>query len=152
MSSCLILTHILRIIRIIYEYSSCKHCQCRIVISLMNFIGSLERKGVWRGKFNNGSVCYRPIMLSSQSVLPEAFLSLLILFILSRNGVNIDGVCIGNRIYWTLRQLVTTNNYDSLAELHTSKITATKEHTVFSVFTSRFIIIIIIVGGVGLSP
>jgi hypothetical protein len=42
--------------------------------------------------------------------------------ILSRDGVTIDGVWIGNRIYWTLT-LVTSNNYYSLTELHALKIT-----------------------------
>jgi hypothetical protein len=41
--------------------------------------------------------------------------------------MTIDGVWIGNRIYWTLT-LVTTNNYDSLTELHTPKITVTTAH------------------------
>jgi hypothetical protein len=36
-------------------------------------------------------------------------------------------VWIGNRMYWTLA-LVTTNNYDSLTELHTPKITVTETH------------------------
>jgi hypothetical protein len=39
-----------------------------------------------------------------------------------------DGVWIGNRIYWTLLHRVTTNNYDSLTELHTPKITVTTAH------------------------
>jgi hypothetical protein len=39
--------------------------------------------------------------------------------------VTVDGVRIGNRIYWTLIQLVTTINYDSLTELHTPKIVVT---------------------------
>jgi hypothetical protein len=44
-------------------------------------------------------------------------------YILSR-GVTRDEVWIGNPICWTFT-LVTTNNYDSLAELHTTKITLT---------------------------
>jgi hypothetical protein len=44
--------------------------------------------------------------------------------ILPCDGVNKDGVSIGNRIYWALT-LLTTNNYDSLTELHTPKITVT---------------------------
>jgi hypothetical protein len=36
-------------------------------------------------------------------------------------------VWIGNRIYWTLI-IVTTNNYGSLTELHTPKVTVTKAH------------------------
>jgi hypothetical protein len=47
--------------------------------------------------------------------------------ILSRDQVTIDGAWIGNRIYWTLT-LVTTNNYNSLTELHTPKITVTTAH------------------------
>jgi hypothetical protein len=39
-------------------------------------------------------------------------------------SVTIDGVWIGNWIYWTL-PLVTAHNYDSLTELHTQKITVT---------------------------
>jgi hypothetical protein len=42
-------------------------------------------------------------------------------------SVTIDEVWIGNRIYWILT-FVTTNNYDSLTELHTPKITVTKAH------------------------
>jgi hypothetical protein len=38
-----------------------------------------------------------------------------------------DEVWIGNWIYWTLT-LVTTNNYDSLNQLHTPKITVTTAH------------------------
>jgi hypothetical protein len=34
------------------------------------------------------------------------------------------GVCIGNRSYWTLT-LETANNYESITELHTPKITVT---------------------------
>jgi hypothetical protein len=54
-------------------------------------------------------------------------------------SVTIDGVWIGNRIYWTFKELVTTstNNYDSLTELHTPKIIVT---TVFSVFTCRCLV------------
>jgi hypothetical protein len=47
--------------------------------------------------------------------------------ILPRNGVTIDGIWIGNRIYWTLT-LVTRNNYYSLTELHTPKVTVTATH------------------------
>jgi hypothetical protein len=39
---------------------------------------------------------------------------------LTRLSVTRDEVCIDNWIYWTVT-LVTTNNYDSLAELHTPK-------------------------------
>jgi hypothetical protein len=38
-----------------------------------------------------------------------------------------DEVWIGNWIYLTLT-VVTTNNYDSLTELHTSKFTVTTAH------------------------
>jgi hypothetical protein len=48
-----------------------------------------------------------------------------------------DGVWIGNRIYCTLIQLLTTNNYDSLTELHITKISVYSKHKVFSVFSSR---------------
>jgi hypothetical protein len=51
--------------------------------------------------------------------------------------VTVDGVLIGNRIYWTLT-LVTTNNYYNLTELHTPKITI--RHKVFSVFTVRCLV------------
>jgi hypothetical protein len=45
---------------------------------------------------------------------------------------------IGNWIYWTLLENVTTNNYDSLTQLHTPKtIVNYSTHNVFSVFTSR---------------
>jgi hypothetical protein len=50
-----------------------------------------------------------------------------------------EGVSIGKRIYRTLA-LVTTNNYDSLTELHTEYITVTTAHRVFSVFTSRCLV------------
>jgi hypothetical protein len=43
--------------------------------------------------------------------------------ILSR-GVAVGGVWIGNWIYW-IHTLVTTNNYDSLTELHTPKFAVT---------------------------
>jgi hypothetical protein len=55
------------------------------------------------------------------------------------HGVTRDEVWIGNWIYWTLT-LVTTNNYDSLTELHTPQITVTTAHIVFSVFTSRCLV------------
>jgi hypothetical protein len=42
--------------------------------------------------------------------------------------VTTDGDWIGNRIYWTLTE-VTTNNYDSLTELHTPEVTVTTSHT-----------------------
>jgi hypothetical protein len=38
-----------------------------------------------------------------------------------------DGVRIGNWIYWALT-FVTTNNYDSLTELHIPNITVTAAH------------------------
>jgi hypothetical protein len=38
-----------------------------------------------------------------------------------------DEVWFGNWIYWTLI-LVTTNNYNSLTELHTPKIAVTTDH------------------------
>jgi hypothetical protein len=37
-------------------------------------------------------------------------------------------------------QVVTTSNYNSLAELHTPNITVTTAHKVFSVFTTRFLV------------
>jgi hypothetical protein len=50
----------------------------------------------------------------------------------------IDGAWTGSLIYWTLKQLVTTNNYDSLTQLHSPKITVTTAHIkVFSDFPSR---------------
>jgi hypothetical protein len=52
-------------------------------------------------------------------------------FVLSRVSVTIDGVWTGNWIYWTLT-LVTTNNYDSLTELRTQKITVTTAHVMSS--------------------
>jgi hypothetical protein len=45
--------------------------------------------------------------------LVNELLSYLVALILSRDGVTIDGVWIGNRIYWTLA-LVTTINYSAL--------------------------------------
>jgi hypothetical protein len=39
--------------------------------------------------------------------------------------MTVDWVSIGSRIYWTRKQLVTSNNYDSLTELRTPKITVT---------------------------
>jgi hypothetical protein len=45
--------------------------------------------------------------------------------------VAIDGVWIGNRIYWTFT-IVTTNNHSSLTELHTPKFTATTAHIKYS--------------------
>jgi hypothetical protein len=55
--------------------------------------------------------------------------------IVKRLNVTVDGVWIGDQIYWTLT-LVTANNYDSLTELHTPRINVTTEHKVFSGFTS----------------
>jgi hypothetical protein len=42
-----------------------------------------------------------------------------------------DRVSIGDWIYWIVT-LVTTNNYDSFAELHTPKITVTSAHINFA--------------------
>jgi hypothetical protein len=56
--------------------------------------------------------------------------------------VVIDGVRIGNRIYWTLI-VVTTNNYDNLTELHIPEITNYNIHKVFSVFTSRCLVAVL---------
>jgi hypothetical protein len=47
--------------------------------------------------------------------------------------------CIRNRIYWTLAHL-TTNNYDSITELHTTKTTVTTAHIKFSVFIIRCLV------------
>jgi hypothetical protein len=47
--------------------------------------------------------------------------------------VTIDGVWIGNRIYWPLTH-VTTNNYDSSTELPTLNITVTTGHIKYSQF------------------
>jgi hypothetical protein len=47
--------------------------------------------------------------------------------------VTINGIWIGNRIYWTLT-LVTINNCDTLTELHTPNITVTSAHTESSQF------------------
>jgi hypothetical protein len=54
--------------------------------------------------------------------------------------MTIDGVWICNRIYWNLKQLVTTNNYDSLTELHTPKIIVTTTHIKSSIFTNRCLV------------
>jgi hypothetical protein len=54
-------------------------------------------------------------------------------YILSCDWVTIDGVWIDNWIYWTLTDL-TTNNNDSLTELHTPKITVTTAHIKYSQF------------------
>jgi hypothetical protein len=63
------------------------------------------------------------------------------LTILSRVRVSGDGVLIYNRIDWTLKQHVTTNNYDSLTELHIPKVTVTTAHIKnFSVFTRRCLV------------
>jgi hypothetical protein len=59
--------------------------------------------------------------------------------ITTRYSVTIDGVWIGNRIYWTLT-LVTTNNYNSLTGLHAPKIAVIIEHKVFSVFNTRCLV------------
>jgi hypothetical protein len=48
--------------------------------------------------------------------------------------VTIDGVWISNRIYIEHLQNVNTNNYDSLTELLTPKITVTTAHIKFSQF------------------
>jgi hypothetical protein len=47
--------------------------------------------------------------------------------IFSCDRVTVGGVSTGNWIYWTLT-LVTTNNYDSLTELHTTNTTVTTAH------------------------
>jgi hypothetical protein len=52
---------------------------------------------------------------------------------------NYRWVWIGNWVYWTLT-LVTTNNSDSLTELHIPKITVTIAHKVFSVLTSHCLV------------
>jgi hypothetical protein len=52
--------------------------------------------------------------------------------ILSRDWVTTEGVWIGNRIYWTLRQLVTEINYESLAELHIQTSIVATAHIKFS--------------------
>jgi hypothetical protein len=54
--------------------------------------------------------------------------------------LTINGVWIGNQICCTF-VLVTTNNYDSLTELHILKITVTTAHMkYFTVFTSRCLV------------
>jgi hypothetical protein len=45
--------------------------------------------------------------------------------------LTINQVWTGNRIYWTFT-VVTTNNYDSLTELHIAKIAATAAHIKYS--------------------
>jgi hypothetical protein len=55
-------------------------------------------------------------------------------------SVTIDVVWIENRIYWSLKQLENSNNYDSLTELHTLKIAVTTAHIVFLVFNSRCLV------------
>jgi hypothetical protein len=52
-------------------------------------------------------------------------------FVLSRVRVTVDGFWTDNWIYWTLT-LVTTNNYYSLTELRTPKITVTTAHVMSS--------------------
>lgn len=60
--------------------------------------------------------------------------------LLSRVWVNIYGVWIANRMYWSLKHIATINNYESLTELRTPKETVTTAHIVFWVFTSRYLI------------
>jgi hypothetical protein len=43
-------------------------------------------------------------------------------------SVTIDGIWIGNWMYWTLTERNHTNDYDSLTELLTPKITVTTAH------------------------
>jgi hypothetical protein len=64
-------------------------------------------------------------------------LSGLLIVWLSCDWMTIDEVWIVNRIYLTVKQLLSTNNYDSLTELHTPKITVTTAHIKSSQFTSR---------------
>jgi hypothetical protein len=52
----------------------------------------------------------------------------------------IEGFWISNRIYLALTP-VTINNYESLNELHTPKITVTTANKMFSVFTNRCLIV-----------
>jgi hypothetical protein len=59
---------------------------------------------------------------------------------LLRDWMTVDGVWIGNWICWTLT-LVTSNNYDSLTELHTPKITVSTAHLKSSVFTGRCLVV-----------
>jgi hypothetical protein len=42
--------------------------------------------------------------------------------------VTIDEAWIGNQICWTLKEFLSTNNYDSPTELHTPKITVPTAH------------------------
>jgi hypothetical protein len=58
--------------------------------------------------------------------------------VFSFDWVNIDGVWIDYRIH--LLQNLTTNNYSSLAELLIPKFSLVTEHSVFSVFISRWLV------------
>jgi hypothetical protein len=71
---------------------------------------------------NAGVVSFRPRRLATRSFLIHS-----LVIISSRVLVTIDGVWTGTCIYWTLT-LVNTNNYGSLTELHTAKITVTAAH------------------------
>jgi hypothetical protein len=59
-------------------------------------------------------------------------------FIFSRVRVTIDGVWSGNSIYWPFihSQLVTTNNYSAITNLHILKISRSHAKSFQSVFTS----------------
>jgi hypothetical protein len=52
----------------------------------------------------------------------------------------IDGGWIGNQIYWSLKEHVTTNNYDSLTELHSEDHCNYSTQKVFPGFTSRCLV------------
>jgi hypothetical protein len=72
------------------------------------------------------TACPLRVVMSVIHVLYYVVSSCEYLHIRSR-GVSIDGVWIGNRIYWTL-PLITTSNCDSLTELHTAKTAVTTAH------------------------